>query len=251
MKCFGFCFLSTAPMRREASHSSEMVTQMIFGDSMEVDKVTLEWVHGRMLYDGYEGWVSIKQVALLNEVPATDYVTERETRCVVPAELCGKRKAESGERGGMEVTVPAGASCRLSWLKEPVAESRKTKDTVELAKHYLGAPYLWGGRTVWGVDCSGLVQIVHKVFGIALPRDVSQQVECGREVVFKEARRGDLAFFNDARGKLTHVGLVAGYRKVIHSSGYVRIDELHKKGIFNSEAGVYTHHLHSIRRIEG
>ena len=241
MMRYGFCFLSAVPVRREASHASEMVTQMLFGESMEVDRVEPEWVHGRMLFDGYEGWVSSKQLAMTSSRIDTDSGADRELLCVEPPEL---------QLGEMVLTIPTGAGYCKEWLVEQDSVGGEEHDPVGLAQQFLGAPYLWGGRTKWGIDCSGLVQVVHKACGLSLPRDASQQAECGCEIDFAEARRGDLAFFGNEQGRLTHVGIVAGNGLIIHSSGRVRLDRLDEKGIVCDAQGTYSHFLHSVRRVE-
>ncbi|MFM7813326.1 MAG: C40 family peptidase [Flavobacteriales bacterium] len=119
---------------------------------------------------------------------------------------------------------------------------------------YLGAPYLWGGRTILGIDCSGFSQVVYRILGQSIPRDAWQQAGLGEEVSFvDEAQPGDLAFFDNAEGKIIHVGLILDRLedslRIIHASGMVRIDTLDHQGIFNQETGEYSHNLRIIKRL--
>ena len=122
---------------------------------------------------------------------------------------------------------------------------------VENAKKLLNAPYLWGGRTVMGIDCSGLVQVCARLAGLLLPRDASQQIECGELVYFlPETQPGDLAFFGEDCGPITHVGIIMGDDQIIHASGQVRVDFLDQTGIFNKELDAHTHFLQAIKRMK-
>ena len=117
------------------------------------------------------------------------------------------------------------------------------------AKKYLNAPYLWGGKTPFGIDCSGFTQQVFKIAGYQLKRDSSQQIRQGREVAFKDALPGDLAFFKNESGVMNHVGIVLKENEVIHASGQVRIDRFDKDGIFNESLNKHFHKLFKIKRI--
>lgn len=221
-------------MRRQASHTAEMVNQLLFGDTVALCSATPGWLQVRTLADNYEGWVQDKQLLLSDAPVATD--------CVVPTEsavVCN----------GMQVTAPAGASCRQAWLVGATPQA-PTHDIVATARTFLGAPYLWGGRSKMGIDCSGLAQVVFKICGIALPRDAWQQASAGTPTTLEQSQPGDLAFFSNPQGRIIHVGIVSAPHgtSIIHASGRVREDRLDSNGILDDN-NTYTHHLATLRHL--
>lgn len=220
-------------MRREPSDKSEMINQMLFGEYGELLEQNEKWYLLRLVHDGYEGWVDKKQVTEVSNIVIRGVNVET----WVP------------NSHGQDLWMSAGSFCTSE--RTPHAKSALS----ELSLQFIHTPYLWGGRSIWGIDCSGFMQILYRMVGIDLPRDAYQQADCGQSVLFvEEAQAGDLAFFDNEEGRIVHVGLVLdqehGRTRIIHASGKVRIDVLDHQGIFNEEIGEYTHKLRIIRRIQ-
>lgn len=250
---YAICTVAAAPVRKEASHRSEMTNQLLFGEPMRVLETQEEWVRIQSLYDGYEGWLTEHLVLPVDEKVATQSCPFVATALVNPVTLPDEL-----------LNVPMGASLtaldeetRLLWDNQHRYHGtyRDVTDTLDIdllwrtVQAWLNAPYLWGGRTFMGVDCSGFVQVVYKVLGIALRRDAFQQAEQGTPVKsLDEVQVGDLAFFQNKEGRIVHVGILLGEGQVIHASGKVRIDRIDSEGITNVTNGKRTHQLHSIRR---
>lgn len=256
---FGICKVSAAPVRAEPSDRAEMVTQLLFGDAVEILEQAAPWFRIRIAFDRYEGWMDFKQLA---RVSAAEYHAAQHTDFMVPA----LDRAVAVAADGSHFYLPAsaglpgfsGGRCRIGkasfdLLFEPARFTGAAADGQALtaaARFFLNAPYLWGGRTGFGIDCSGFVQAVYKLSGIALERDASRQAEQGTPVNFlPEAQPGDLAFFDNADGRIVHVGLMLNAGEIIHAAGQVRIDPVDDQGIWNADLRTHTHRLRIIKRL--
>jgi gamma-D-glutamyl-L-lysine dipeptidyl-peptidase len=236
------CPLSYIPIRKEPLHQSEQVSQLLFGETAGVIEVSGEWIFVETNYDNYTGWVEKKVVKAISENRVKVEYIKAFSRLV---RLNGDSLWLSC---GSEVAPELidSQSATVITINPELNDSSVT----EIALQYLGTPYLWGGRSFMGIDCSGFVQVVFKVLNIILPRDASEQVMLGKHVQFpSEAIAGDLAFFENEAGSISHVGILLEAGRIIHASGSVRIDSIDQQGIYNSKAGIYSHKLRVIKRI--
>ena len=254
----GICRLSIVPVRKEPAHSSEMVTQLLFGDHYTVLSTTPDrnWIHLKIYFDEYEGWIDIKQHKEISEEYFHEILNnEFKISTDISTAILYKKKPLQIVIGSI---LPI-AHTELFDMEEQFAFNGESKDLGQkrdfefvraISLKYLNTPYLWGGKTPFGVDCSGFVQMVFKISGYKLKRDTFEQVKQGILVNnLKEARAGDLAFFSDNEGKIAHVGIIFENSKIIHAHGQVRIDLLNQKGIFNEKNNIQTHKLDCIKRI--
>ena len=235
-----------APVRRKARHSSEMVNQLLFGEVVLVLRRKNElWVRVKSLHDGYEGWLTTTLID-----PLKEYLPSPQQ--IISAELLSR--IQLGERilhipfGSLLSTLNNEDYAFGGRVMKPGLAPPSVMQLCELALTWLNVPYLWGGRTPLGIDCSGLVQVLFSTQGIFLPRDAWQQAQSGTLVKkFRDARPGDLLFF-DEKEEIVHVGILVEPGVMIHSSGRVRLDPVDKKGMVNAEIRSRKLKLQMIRR---
>lgn len=254
---YGICSLSVIPVRSAPDDAAEMTTQLLFGEAVRINSRQKQWCHITCLYDQYEGWIDEKQVTLLPE----KYVVKSQQEASYAMEI-----AQSATNHTHHIPIVLGSTLphydginfkigkEKYWYNgqayNPATTNHKPAVLEKVAHKFHYAPYMWGGRSPFGVDCSGFVQVIYKILGVPLPRDSSQQVGAGREIGFLEAGQpGDLAFFPNKAGKIAHVGILLDQQRIIHAHGRVRIDKIDHHGIFNEEQKAYSHQLRTIRRV--
>lgn len=232
------CVVMAAPVREVAEEQAEMVTQILYGESMDVLESGKYWSKIKMHFDGYEGWVDSRQIRPISE---EELAKRKVTTITENFQSVIMKQGRTLLSMGSEVEFPTVASRRSHDLRESI---------VKTAEELLNIPYLWGGRSFFGVDCSGLVHLVYKINGIKMPRDSYQQGKIGTALTFvEESRPGDLAFFENKDGRIIHVGIMMENQKIIHASGKVRIDTLDSTGIFNKEINEHSHKLRFVRNV--
>ena len=251
---FGICNLAMIPLRFEPNDRSEIVSQILFGEHFEILEQQKQWTFIKMQFDGYEGWIDFKQLQLISQINF-DELSSKEI--VLSADLIEYITTPSN----ILIPIPLGSS--LSFLNDSQINTsnfmfegtrasgiKEKSKLINTAFMYLNAPYLWGGKTPFGIDCSGFTQMVYKLNGYKLLRDASQQSAQGEALSFiEESEAGDLAFFDNDEGNIIHVGIIMEDNYIIHSSGKVRIDRLDHLGIFNAETNKHTHKLRVIKKI--
>ncbi len=253
---YGICNLSIVPMRIEPSDASEMVSQLLFGEHFKVLEKRKKWSRIRLAFDSYEGWIDNKQY---QEITEEWHQKIEESDGAIAGEIIDFITDSNNNFA----SIPMGASLPLYDKKKvQLAETFYTyegnvfthslpkSNLVEIASKFLNTPYLWGGRTLFGIDCSGFTQLIYKIGGYSLFRDASQQAKQGRVLSFiEESEPGDLAFFDNNEGDIIHVGIIMQDNYIIHAHGKVRIDRIDHSGIFNIDTNRYTHQLRVIKKI--
>ena len=248
------------PLRGEASHTGEMTSQLLFGEIFDViEKGPSSWSRVRNPYDGYEGWICLESSCILEENAM--FILDQCTPRVLNRRMATLKK----ESGGEMLVIPAGCILQSDpedparvftgeWYRMDRAVEDLSGSVADrlayLSGQFLNSPYLWGGRSTFGTDCSGLVQTLFRILGIPLKRDTGEQHKEGKTVnLLAESAAGDLVFFDDENGQIVHAGVLLDPGHVLHASGLVRIDPIDHQGIYKGSTGSYSHKLRLIKRI--
>ncbi|MBT4218153.1 MAG: C40 family peptidase [Flavobacteriales bacterium] len=251
---YGLSNLSIVPMRAEATDLSEMVNQILFGEQYKIIENRKKFSKIRLSHDKYEGWICNKQ---LFEIEKADYDNLLSSEKNYTTDVLDIIKSDSFQTIVMGSVLPEIQNSIFRFNNTDYTFDGLTTNVkqekgmlIENAMMYLNSPYLWGGRTPFGIDCSGLSQMVYRLNGIDIPRDADEQAEVGTTLSFvEESEPGDLAFFDNAEGNIVHVGIILENNHIIHASGKVRIDRIDQQGIFNTDKGSHTHKLRLIKSI--
>ena len=252
-----FCAITTVPLRAEPNHRAEMVSQLLFGEHVLQINQQNNWLKVACNFDGYEGWVEINSL-----MPIAENIPKGFKKVVATSDA----QLLSLEAMEMISIIPG---CEIYCNKKeevffnnhiytlmgetvPFVFEKNIFDKnilIDFAYTFLNTPYLWGGKSFYGTDCSGFTQTVFKLVGIRLPRDAWQQADIGKTISFDEMEEGDVAFFKNENGKIAHVGICLDEHEIIHCSTKVRMDTLTKDGIWNKDLNEQTHELALIKRL--
>ena len=246
---YGICQLSIVPMRFEPTDKGEMVNQVLYGEFFKVLEQRKSWSRIRLAHDKYEGWIDNKQY---REISEEEYNYAKAKNPQLAADLLQMVTC----RDGNIMSVTMGSTITAIDLLEDdfegtlLGEPKEKPEFINTALLYLKSPYLWGGHTPFGIDCSGFTQMVYRLNGHRLLRDASQQATQGEALSFiEESEPGDLAFFDNADGDIVHVGIIMQDNYIIHAHGEIRIDRIDHSGIYNAERRMHTHKLRVIKKI--
>jgi len=254
---YGICNLSTIPVRASHSHKSEIVTQLLFGEAYTVTGQSDdgEWKKIALEYDGYEGWIADFQFKQVSEQYFKAYQAETKRHAVNQNALSQVSHPKLGKQfisiGSVLPFYEAGKfNIGEEYFELENHDATQNNSLLTTAQEYMHTPYLWGGKSIFGIDCSGFVQQVFKAaIDVKLPRDAYQQADYGQLIHFDESKEGDLAFFENDKGRITHVGILIGHGEIIHASGRVKIDHFTENGIVSKDTGKQTHQLSFIKRV--
>lgn len=246
---YAICNLSIVSLRLEPSDSSELVSQVLYGDIFKILETRKKWSKIRLDFDGYEGWIDNKQYFKISE---KQYKSINKQKPILSSDLV--EFVEDANKQLYPITI---GSCLngLSVLNHVydgalINKINSKQDIIKTAFTFLNAPYLWGGKTPFGIDCSGFTQMIYKINGYKLFRDASQQATQGEALSFiEESEAGDLAFFDNNEGDIIHVGVIMKDNYIIHAHGKVRVDRLDYSGIYNVDKKKHTHKLRVIKKI--
>ena len=236
---YGICKLSVVPMRKEASHTSELVSELLFNDIYSIIDENEEWLKIQCMYDSYEGWIRKLQHEEITDNELQDYISREKYIVNIPTIYHEDMILSFGSKVFEKIDGTI-----------PLSKTFNSDTITESAFKMINVPYRWGGKSIMGIDCSAFVQLCAKIAGYKLPRDASQQYDFGDTVDLSEAQSGDIAFFENKEHRIIHVGILLSRNMIIHASGKVRIDTIDETGIFNMELNTYTHYLCKVKRLK-
>ncbi len=248
---YAVCIVPVAPIRLRGDHREEMVSQVLFGESLKVHETdALGWMHIQTCADGYNGFCRSNQFVLMQQPLAeknkysgnwVQEISVNDQKLMIPF---------GSNLSILNADIPGYEFAYNGNIYDAASNKISAKSISNIASVFLNTAYMWGGRSVFGIDCSGFVQAVFKMMNVQLARDANRQVEAGEAVGFlQEVVCGDLAFFDDEQGDIIHVGIMLNSSQIIHSSGIVRIDAIDSEGIINGTTKRRTHRLRVIKRI--
>jgi gamma-D-glutamyl-L-lysine dipeptidyl-peptidase len=246
---FAIVVTATCAVRKEPHHASEMVSELLLGEGVTIEEEAEHFSKIICNHDNYEGWCATNQLAAINQLPvATEFVKNEIDVAVINSIPCriGFATPVYTQLQATHYTISYNDVATIG--NAPVLFTDEVVQNIVLP--YLNTPYVWGGRSIFGIDCSGFIQQVFRLLGVSLPRDAQEQAKFGEVVAFLAAAQiGDVAFFENEQNKIVHVGLLLSSHKIIHAHGCVRIDKIDAQGIINTTTGKRTHQLRVIKRM--
>lgn len=244
---FGVSAQTIVPLRKKPSDKSELTSQILYGECFEILRREENWSQIKTAYDNYVGWIDNKQINCIEKKIYLEYNAQNEIFCNDLVNFIVDEKKN-------KQTVVLGSILNLTAhlnhkFEGKCTNSKSAKNNIiKTSMRYLNSPYLWGGKTPFGIDCSGFTQMVYRINGLKLKRDASQQAKQGKEIkLIKNSKAGDLAFFKNSKDVITHVGIILEKNQIIHAHGKVRIDKLTSKGIYNVIEKKISHNLATIK----